>query len=129
MTPSLIGVDPSDMILDGLADAFPGIAFGWDMPAGQRRKTFLTLDPGSMPTPVSQYMTLTLSCYAPQADGTADMQAASGMFRDCARWLIARRTTGPLIDASLQSGPVDAHDTRLGVDYAYGAILLTVTAR
>ncbi|OXN01656.1 hypothetical protein [Bifidobacterium vansinderenii] len=129
MTPALTGVDPSDMILDGLSGALPGIRFGWDMPDGLQAKTLLTLDPGAMPTPASQYMTLTFSCYAFQADGTADTPTAMRMFRQCARWLLAHRKTGPLVDASLQAGPTINHDTRLGVDYAYGAVLLTVAAR
>lgn len=129
MTPSLLGVDPSDMLFALIDAALPGAVVGWDMPAGDGPKCLLTLSPGACPTPVTQRMTMTLSCYAPQPDGSCDWPTAAGMFTTAVRALLSQRRTWPLVDASIQSGPIRQHDGRLGVDYAYGAVLLTVAAR
>lgn len=128
MTTQFLGVDPSDMLLGLLAAGRPGVAFGWDMPEGAGPKCFLTLSPGTCPTPVTQRMTVTLSCYTAQADGSCDWPAAASLFTGAARLLLANRKRWPLVDASLQSGPIRQHDARLHVDYAYGALLLDVAA-
>ncbi|RSX53026.1 hypothetical protein [Bifidobacterium samirii] len=129
MTPSLIGIDPSDMIADLLTAGLPHAAVGWDMPPGGGPRVFLTLSPGAMPTPVTQRMTLTLSCYASQPDGSCDWRTARTLFADAVRRLLAACRTYPIVDAAVQSGPIRQHDTALHTDYAYGAVLLTVAAR
>ncbi|NEG90655.1 hypothetical protein [Bifidobacterium aerophilum] len=128
MTPALIGIDPSDMLLGLLSEALPDASVGWDMPEGPGPKCMPTLSPGSSTTPVTQRMTLTLSCYAPQADGSCDWPEAARMFTKAVRAVLAGRKRHPLVDAALQAGPVRQHDARLDVDYAYGAVLLTVAA-
>ena len=65
-----IGRDPSGLILDGLAQAIPEAAVGWDMPASSATpRVRLALDRAAYPTAVSQYMRLRASVYAPQGDG------------------------------------------------------------
>lgn len=128
MEPRLTGVDPGGMIFDLLVQSDQSTEFGWDMPTAGGRRCFLTLSAGSNPTPVSQRWTLTLSCYAPQTDGSCDWPQASRMYAECVRRILANRKRWPLIDAERQSGPIRQHDAKLGVDYAYGAILLTATA-
>ena len=44
------------------------------------------------------------------------------------RWLLDNRHKRPLIDASVESGPLQTHDDDLRQDFAYTVILLTVEA-
>lgn len=129
MTPSFPGADPSDMLFRLLSAALPGVDVGWDMPSGDGPKCLIILSPGACPTPVTQHMTVSLSCYATQPDGSCDWVAAAGMFSDGVRALLSHRKTWPLVDAAIQSGPIRRHDGQLGIDYAYGEVLLTVATR
>ena len=123
----LVGADPSAPILDGLSSLL-GVPVGWDMPTGTGRRVRLTLSPGAMGTPVTQRMSLTVSCYADQPDGSCDWDAAAAMFRACASWVLAHAKAWPLVSAELMAGPIQQHDVELGVDYAYGSLMLDVAA-
>ena len=116
-----IGRNPSGLILDGLAQAIPEAAIGWDMPASSTMpRVRLALDRAAYPTAVSQYMRLRVSVYAPQGDGrTCDWPKALALSETICRWLLDNRRKRPLIDAS---------DDDLRQDFAYTVILLTVEA-
>ena len=125
-----IGRDPSTLILDGLSQAIPEAAVGWDAPASSTTpRVRLALDRASYPTPISQYMRLRASVYTPQADGrTCDWPKALALSETICRWMLDNRHTRPLIDASIESGPLQTHDDDLRQDFAYTVILLTVEA-
>lgn len=125
-----IGRDPSGLILDGLTQAIPEAAIGWDMPASSTMpRVRLALDRAAYPTAVSQYMRLRASVYAPQGDGrTCDWPKALALSETICRWLLDNRRKRPLIDASVESGPLQTHDDDLRQDFAYTVILLTVEA-
>ena len=89
----------------------------------------LALDRAAYPTAVSQYMRLRASVYAPQDDGrTCDWPKAQALSETICRWLLDNRHKRPLIDASVESGPLQTHDDDLRQDFAYTVILLTVEA-
>lgn len=131
MSLDLIGADPSRLILDGLTRTLPEATVGWDMPAtAGKPRVRLALDRASHPTPVSQYMRLRVSAYASQADGvTCDWAKALDLSERACRWILANRHARPLIDASVESGPLQTHDDALRQDLAYTVILLTVEAQ
>lgn len=130
MTPRLIGEDPSKRILALVAAAIGPVPAGYDMPPAdaQGRRVFLTLSSGAMRTLASQRFTLTLSAYAHHPRGHCDHAQAVSLWRRGVEAILAGRTLHPLIDAQVQSGPIDAHDGALDVDYVYGAVLLDVAA-
>lgn len=130
MTPRLIGEDPSKRILALVTAAIGPVPAGYDMPPAdtQGRRVFLTLSAGAMRTLASQRFTLTLSAYAHHPQGPCDHAQAVSLWRRGVDAILAGRTLYPLVDAQVQSGPIDAHDGALDVDYVYGAVLLDVAA-
>ena len=74
-----------------------------------------------MSTPISQYV----RCM--REDHTGDWDKAARLWADIAREIIGLGTVAPLIDASLESGPVRMTDEDKRLVCAYGVLLLEVT--
>ena len=60
-------------------------------------------------------------------DHTGDWDKAARLWADIAREIIGLGTVAPLIDASLESGPVRMTDEDKRLVSAYGVLLLEVT--
>lgn len=125
MTPRLLSADPSSVVIEVIQNALGDVPVGYDMPSG-RRKLFLTLAAGAQPTVATQRWTLTVSAYSHSESGILDHSNAQGLWRKAVQAMFDHRHAAPLCDAAIQSGPMDNHDANLGVDYVYGALLLTV---
>lgn len=80
-----------------------------------------------MSTPISQYVRLRLSVRCMREDHTGDWDKAARLWADIAREIIGLGTVAPLIDASLESGPVRMTDEDKRLVCAYGVLLLEVT--
>lgn len=80
-----------------------------------------------MSTPISQYVRLRLSVRCMREDHTGDWDKAARLWADIAREIIGLGTVAPLIDASLESGPVRMTDENKRLVCAYGVILLEVS--
>lgn len=125
MSMRLLTADPSAIVIATIQSALDGVPVGYDMPPGNR-KLFLTLGAGAQPTAATQRWTLTISAYSHDDAGVTDHTDAQQLWRLAAQAMLDHRLDWPLCDAAIQSGPMDNHDANLGVDYVYGALLLTV---
>ena len=126
MSLGLLSADPSALVYDTISTTVPDIPIGYDMPPGDV-KLYLTLSAGAQPTMLTQIWTLTLSAYASDGHGVHDHATAQSVWAKAVRAMLAARHTRPLCDVQVQSGPMTNHDTRLDIDYVYGALMLTVT--
>lgn len=80
-----------------------------------------------MSTPISQYVRLRLSVRCSREDHTGDWDKAARLWADIAREIIRLGTVAPLIDATLESGPVRMTDENKRLVSAYGVLLLEVS--
>lgn len=80
-----------------------------------------------MSTPISQYVRLRLGVRCVREDHTGDWDKAARLWADIAREIIRLGTVAPLIDASLESGPVRMTDENKRLVSAYGVLLLEVS--
>ncbi|MCR1995730.1 hypothetical protein [Bifidobacterium animalis] len=125
MTLRLLSADPSAVVLDAIQTAMGDVPAGYDMPPGGR-KLFLTLSAGAQPTAATQRWTLTISAYSHTESGIMAHADAQALWRKAVLAVIEHRYDEPLCDAAIQSGPMENHDAKLGVDYVYGALMLTI---
>ena len=65
----------------------------------------------------------------PATAGKPRVRLALDLSERACRWILANRHARPLIDAIVESGPLQTHDDALRQDLAYTVILLTVEAR
>ena len=77
-----------------------------------------------MSTPISQYVRLRLSVRCMREDHTGDWDKAARVWAAIAREIIGLGNVAPLIDASLESGPVRMTDEDKRLVCAYGVLLL-----
>ena len=80
-----------------------------------------------MSTPISQYVRLRVSVRCVREDHTGDWDKAARLWADIAREIIRLGHTAPLIDVSLESGPVRMTDEDKRQVCAYGVLLLEVS--
>ena len=80
-----------------------------------------------MSTPISQYVRLRLGVRCMREDHTGDWDKAARLWAAIAREIIGLGTVAPLIDASLESGPVRMTDENKRLVCAYGVLLLEVS--
>ena len=80
-----------------------------------------------MSTPISQYVRLRLGVRCMREDHTGDWDKAARVWAAIAREIIRLGQKAPLIDASLESGPVRMTDEDKRLVCAYGVLLLQVS--
>lgn len=80
-----------------------------------------------MSTPISQAVRLRLSVRCMREDHTGDWDKAARLWAAIAREIIRLGNVAPLIDASLESGPVRMTDENKRLVCAYGVLLLEVS--
>lgn len=118
------------LLLPKLRELFPDVTFdtiGRNDLEPPFTEAILADSMQGMSTPISQYARLRLTVRCARADHTGDWDKAARLWADIAREIIRLGNVAPLIDATLESGPVrmEGEDSRL-VD-AYGVLLLEVS--
>ena len=117
------------LLLPRLRELFPGVTFDTiernDLEPPFAEATLADSMQG-MATPISQYVRLRLSVRCMRENHTGDWGGAARLWADIAREIIRLGHTAPLIDASLESGPVRMADEDKRLVCAYGVLLLVV---
>lgn len=118
------------LLLTKLRTLFPGVAFDTiersDLEPPFTEATLADSMQG-MSTPISQYVRLRLSVRCMREDHTGDWDKAARVWAAIAREIIRLGQKAPLIDASLESGPVRMTDEDKRLVCAYGVLLLQVS--
>lgn len=128
MMTHLIGIDPSDLLYEGLSEAFPDVTFAWDMPEAADPACLMALEPGRYPTMITQTVMLRLTVIKRNPDGSGDWATASDLTRRILGWLRDHATDSPLCGVEVESGPLRTMDARLRCETAYTTVSLTVRA-
>ena len=118
------------LLLPRLRELFPAVTFNTiersDLEPPFTEATLAESMQG-MSTPISQYVRLRLGVRCMKEDHTGDWDKAARLWAAIAREIIRLGTVTPLIDASLESGPVRMADEGKRLVCAYGVLLLEVT--
>ena len=118
------------LLLPRLRELFPDVTFNTiersDLEPPLTEATLADSMQG-MSTPISQYVRLRLGVRCMREDHTGDWDKAARMWAAIAREIIRLGKTAPLIDASLESGPVRMTEEDSRLVSAYGVILLEVS--
>lgn len=115
------------LLLDPLRERFPDYTFG-TLRRHDRPRVEVTMADSmqGMSTPISQYARLRVSVRCAGDGSAGGWDKAARAWADVAREIIRLGRTAPLIDASLESGPVRMVDDDGTQAYAYGVLLLEV---